>query len=162
MAYDDDVVFAATFLHDFGVFVGHRPEDPALLGAWDHVAYTTAKTPALLRSMGFPAEKIEAVLEVIRTHQPKDDPTTIEGVIVRDADILEQLGAIGVLRTVSKVGSDTRFSTFTDAARSLEKAWKELPPMIRLESTRRLAQPRIATLQTFLHALEDEAGSDLG
>ncbi len=162
MQYDDDVVFAATFLHDLGVFVGHRPEDPLLLGSWDHVAYTTARTPALLQSMGFPETKIEAVLEVIRTHQPKDDPTTLEGVIVRDADILEQLGAVGVMRTVSKVGSDTRFVTFTDAARSLAKALKDLPPMIRLETTRQLAQPRIAAMQAFLDTLADEAGGELG
>lgn len=162
MAYDDDVVFATTFLHDLGVFVGHRPEDPKQLETWNHVSYVAAKAPALLRSTGFPEGKIEAVLEAIRTHQPKDDPATLEGVIVRDADILEQLGAIGVLRTASKVGSDTRFLTFTTAAESLEKALQELPPRIRLEPTRRLAQPRIAILKAFLDALADEADGDLG
>src|SRR5277367_5760584 len=37
--YDDDVVFAAAWLHDLGVFVGHRPEDPVELARWDHVRY---------------------------------------------------------------------------------------------------------------------------
>ena len=32
--YDDDVVFAAVWLHDLGVFVGHRPETPAELARW--------------------------------------------------------------------------------------------------------------------------------
>lgn len=162
MAYDDDVVFAATFLHDLGVFLGHRPEDPALLAKWDHVAYTTDRAPGLLHSMGFPADKIEAVLAAIRTHQPNDDPAMVEGVIVRDADILEQLGAIGVMRTVSKVGSDTRFALFGDAAVALEKALQVLPPLIRLESTRELARSRIVTLRAFLDALRTEAGSELG
>ena len=40
MAYDDDVVYAAAWLHDLGVFVGHRPEDPEKLAKWDHVIYT--------------------------------------------------------------------------------------------------------------------------
>ena len=31
--YDDDVVFAAAWLHDIGVFIGHRPEDPEELAA---------------------------------------------------------------------------------------------------------------------------------
>jgi uncharacterized protein len=31
LPYDDDVVYAAVWLHDLGVFVGHRPEDPAEL-----------------------------------------------------------------------------------------------------------------------------------
>ena len=162
LAYDDDVVYAAAWLHDLGVFVGHRPEDPALLVQWDHVAYTTEKAPALLQWMGFPSEKIEAVLEVIRTHQPHDEPKTLEAILVRDADILEQLGAIGVLRTATKVGADTRFSTFSDARRSLEKALQELPSKIHLEPTRVLAEPRIALLRTFLEGLEMEAGSELG
>jgi uncharacterized protein len=159
--YDDDVVFAAAWLHDLGVFIGHRPEDPGLLRRWDHVAYTTTKTPALLTSMSFPPEKIPAVLEVIRTHQPHDMARTIEAVIVRDADILEQLGAIGVLRTASKLGSDNRFTMFQDAQQSLARALEELPKKIQLETTKRLAEPRIAALQAFLEALESESQGEL-
>jgi uncharacterized protein len=161
LTYDDDVVCAAAWLHDLGVFVGHRPEDPALLVKWNHVAYTTAKAPDLLRSMGFPEAKIEAVLEVIRTHQPQDVPGSIEATILRDADILEQLGAIGVMRTASKVGNDTRFATFGDALRSLERALEQLPGQVRLESTRALAEPRVATLRAFLAALVDEGQGEL-
>src|ERR1700749_3046474 len=43
--YDDEVVFAAVWLHDLGVFVGHRPEEPAALAAWDCVAYSMKQTP---------------------------------------------------------------------------------------------------------------------
>src|SRR5258708_40241181 len=68
-AYDDEVVFAAAWMHDLGVFIGHRPEDPAALAVWDNVAYAMKATPALLKQFGFPAEKIPAVVEVIRTHQ---------------------------------------------------------------------------------------------
>jgi uncharacterized protein len=159
--YDDDVVFAAAWLHDLGVFIGHRPEDPALLRQWDHVVYTTTQAPELLTSMGFPPEKIPAVLEVIRTHQPHDTPQIIEAVIVRDADILEQLGAIGILRTASKLGSDNRFTMFTDAQTSLARALKELPPKIELETTKRLAEPRIEALRVFLEALESESQREL-
>ena len=41
--------------------------------------------------------------------------------ILRDADILEQLGAIGILRAAAKIGRDTRYPTFTDAAATLRK-----------------------------------------
>ncbi len=162
VVYDDDVVYAAVWLHDLGVFIGHRPEDPVLLSKWDHVAYTVTKAPALLTSMGFPQGKIPAVLDVIRTHQPHDDPENIEAVIVRDADILEQLGAIGILRTASKIGSDNRFQYFRDAQRSLNRALTELPAKIRLESTRALAVPRITMLREFLAALETESLGELG
>jgi uncharacterized protein len=48
--YDDDVVFAAAWLHDLGVFIGHRPEDPAKLAVWDCVAYAMERTPEILQS----------------------------------------------------------------------------------------------------------------
>ena len=155
--YDDDVLFAAVWMHDIGVFTGHRPEDPAELARWDNTAYAVERTPALLENMGFPAGKVSGVIEAIRTHQPAAHPTAIEGVILRDADILEQLGSIGVLRTVCKVGRDSRFPTFTDAVASLRKALATLPAQIRLETTRTLAQPKIELLQAFLSAIEDEA-----
>jgi uncharacterized protein len=158
MTYDDDVVYAAVWLHDLGVFTGHRPEDPEQLKRWDNTKYSVEQSPAILQSVGFPPEKIPAVLEAIRTHQPAFEPATIEGTILRDADILEQLGAIGVLRTVCKVGRDTRFLDFTSAIKSLESALVNLPPKIRLESTRSLAEPRIAALASFLKSTLEEAG----
>ncbi len=159
--YDRDVVIAAAWLHDLGVFAGHRPEDPGELARWDHVAYACSRAPEILRQVAFPEEKIPAVLDAIREHQPKDDPRSLEATILRDADILEQLGAVGILRTVSKVGRDTRFPRFTDAVAALRRNLNELPGKIRLEGTRRLAEPRIAILSDFLRAVGDESGPNL-
>lgn len=158
LVYDDDVVFAAVWLHDLGVFTGHRPEDPQALAVWDSTAYAMEQAPRVLAGVGFPPEKQAAVVEAIRTHQPAGDPKTREGEILRDADILEQLGAIGIMRTVCKVGRDTRFHDFTSAEASLRKALDHLPQQIRLESTRRLAEPRISILRMFLDGFAAEAG----
>jgi uncharacterized protein len=159
--YDRDVVCAAAWLHDLGVFIGNRPEDPEALKLWDHVAYACTHAPQILREAGFPEHKIPAVLDCIRQHQPKDDPTTLEATILRDADIIEQLGAIGILRTVSKIGRDTRFPRFTDAAAVLLRNLDELPGKIRLEPARRLAEPRIRILADFLAAVAAESGANL-
>ena len=156
--YDDDVVYAAGWMHDLGVFVGHRPEDPVELARWDNVAYAMQETPAILQRFGFPAAKIPAVVEVIRTHQPSAQPSCFEGVLVRDADILEQLGAIAILRTVSKVGRDTRFVRFSDALKVLRKNAEELPGKLHLDAARRLAKPRLKALQSFLQAADTETG----
>jgi uncharacterized protein len=161
LVYDDDVVFAAVWLHDMGVFTGHRPEDPQALAVWDNTAYAMAKAPRILNEVDFPPAKRAAVVEAIRTHQPAGNPTTVEGEILRDADILEQLGAIGVLRTVCKIGRDTRFPDFTSAAASLRKALAYLPQQIHLDATRTLAQSRIALLESFLRELDAEAGTAL-
>lgn len=161
LEYDRDVVDAAAWLHDLGVFVGNRPENPEELSRWDHVAYACSRARAILHQAGFPEAKVPAVLEAIRQHQPHDQPATIEATILRDADILEQLGAVGILRTVSKVGRDTRFPRFTDAVAVLRRNVAELPGKLRLEPARRLAEPRIAILTAFLQAVDDEAGSNL-
>jgi uncharacterized protein len=154
--YDDDVVFAAAWMHDLGVFIGHRPEDTAALASWDSLAYAVERTPALLRGLGFPAEKIPAVIEAIRGHLPGSNPSTIEGVIVRDADILEQLGAAGILRNVCKIGRDTRFHTFPDVLRLLQKNLETLPAHLRLPAARKLAEPRVQALSAFLAAARAE------
>jgi len=155
--YDDDVLYAAAWMHDLGVFVGHRPEDIAALGAWDHIAYAAREVPVLLQQFGFPTAKIPAAIEAIRTHLPSGNPTSFEGTLLRDADLLEQLGAIGTLRTVSKVGRDTRFLRLSDPLRTLRRNVEELPAQLRLASARRLARPRVEILRAFLEAAEFEA-----
>jgi uncharacterized protein len=139
------------------VFVGHRPEDPDQLARWDHIAYAVRVVPGVLRNCGFPEARIPAVLEVIKTHMPQHEPACFEAVLVRDADILEQLGAVGILRTVSKVGRDTRFARFEDALRVLRRNLEDLPGRLRLDSARRLAQPRITVLRAFVEGAENEA-----
>lgn len=159
---DDAVVIAAAYLHDLGVFVGHRPEEPAALVAWDHIAYACERAPSILAKFDFPAEKIPAVLACIREHLPQAEPSSFEATLLRDADILEQLGAIGILRTAAKLDSDTRFHLLEDVRRSLQRALDTLPAQLRLDAARELALPRIQLLRSFLLAVEDEAGPHLG
>lgn len=156
--YDDDVVFAAAWMHDLGVFLGHRPSDPAELARWNHVPYTVARSRDLLAQWGFPICKLDAVAEVIRTHQPADEPRTLEAILVRDADILEQLGAIGALRAFVKVGRDTRYPTYCSVMPVLRQALESLPGKLRLEGAKALALPKVQALQSFLNSVEAEAG----
>jgi uncharacterized protein len=156
--FDEDVVFAAAWLHDLGVFIGHRPEDPKALAAWDNVAYALNRVPSLLEEFHFPTAKIPAVVEAIRTHLPTGNPTSFEGTLLRDADILEQLGAVGILRAVSKVGRDTRFIVFVDVLRVLRRCADELPGKLKLESARALVAPRLKILNSFLESAALETG----
>ena len=157
MEFDDDVVFAAAWMHDLGVFLGHRPSDPAELARWDHVPFTVARSRELLAGWGFPAEKLDAVAEAIRTHQPNDEPDSTEAILLRDADILEQLGAVGALRALVKIGRDTRFPTYTSVLPGLRKAANELPGKLRLKAARELAAPRVEFLQLLIARIEEES-----
>jgi uncharacterized protein len=157
MEYDDDILFAAAWMHDLGVFLGHRPQDPELLARWDHVPYTIARSRELLMSWGFPAEKLDGVAEAISTHRPQDEPVTVEAILLRDADILEQLGAIGALRAMVKVGRDTRYGTFSSVLPVLRNALEQLPGKLHLKASRDLAVVRVKLLRSFISSLEDEA-----
>ena len=160
--FDDDVLYASAWMHDLGVFIGHRPENPAELARWDNVAYAAEQAPGLLRGFGFPEEKIPAVVDVIRTHLPSGRPTSREGVLLRDADILEQLGAVGILRTVSKVGRDSRFPKHGAAVHVLRRNLEELPGQLALPAAHRLAEARLAVMKAFLKGVDDEtAGTEL-
>jgi uncharacterized protein len=158
MSFDDDIVFAAAWMHDLGVFLGHRPKDPAELAEWNHVPYTVARTRELLAEWGFPAEKLEGVAKAIATHQPQEEPEEIEAVLLRDADILEQLGAIGALRALVKIGRDTRYATFSSVVPVLQRAAEELPGRLRVESSRLFAEKRVEHLKSLLADLEAETG----
>ena len=156
--FDDDILFAAAWMHDLGVFQGHRPEDPAQLAGWDHIPYTVARTRELLEGWGFPADKLEAVAEAIRTHQPQDEPRQVDAVLLRDADILEQLGAIGALRAFVKVGRDTRYDRFSEVLPVLKRAVECLPARLQLRSAQLLAAGRVEFLRSLIAAVEAEAG----
>ena len=158
MQYDDDILFAAVWMHDLGVFIGHRPEDPEQLSRWDHVPYTIQQSRELLLTWGFPSEKLDGVAEAIRHHQPKDEPTTVEGTLLRDADILEQLGAVGLLRAAAKIGRDTRYPDFSSILPVLNHAVNHLANQTSLTQTKVMAQSRAEMLRSFLAAVKNEAG----
>ena len=153
---DDDILYAACWLHDLGVFIGHRPEDPALLATWDNVAYAIAQTPPLLERFGFPPEKIAAVQAAIRDHHPQARPTALEAILLHDADLLELLGAVGLLQTLGKVGRNTRYQTFADLLPVLE-GYSRLDAELLSDKARQLAEPRLALLRQFLQQAREES-----
>lgn len=161
MDYDDDILFAAAWMHDLGVFLGHRPEDPEQLSRWDHVPYTIRRSRELLAGWGFPLKKLDGVAEAIRSHQPKDEPTTVEGTLLRDAEILEQLGAIGLLRAAVKVGRDMRYPSFSSMLPLLSHAVNQSANQTRLTQSKPMAQSRAEMLRSFLAAIKEEAGDML-
>lgn len=161
MQYDDEILFAAVWMHDLGVFLRHRPQDSKQLSGWDHVPYTIRRSRELLTVWGYPPEKLDGVAAAILNHQAKDEPTTIEGALLRDAEILEQLGAIGILRAVVKVGRDTRFPSFSSVLPVLDNAVNHLANQTCLKASKRMAESRVEMLRSFLASVHEEAGNML-
>src|SRR3984885_9352250 len=89
-AVDDDVLFAASFLHDMAAFPPW--EDTKT----DHSDVGARLVDTVLKGTGFPMEKIDAVRGAIRTHMYYRDPVGSEALYLHDADALDWLGAVGV------------------------------------------------------------------
>ncbi len=93
---DVDVLLAASFLHDLGGLAKFE------ISGVDHGVRSAQLAEKLLRSFGFPEEKIASVNEVIIGHvyhQPR--PESDLALAFRDADILDFLGVLGVARLLS-------------------------------------------------------------
>jgi HD superfamily phosphodiesterase len=86
--FDDDILFASCFLHDLTT------------GTDENVIYeeSAEKAEQLLHEVGFPAEKINLVCDCIKTHSPGKNPELKEAKLLHDANLLDSLGAIGIVR----------------------------------------------------------------
>jgi uncharacterized protein len=91
-AADLTVLRAAAILHDVGVPQGRKI----------HHEVGAEMADQFLTTINFPSEKIAAVTTAIRGHSRYGgpDPTTLEGYILRDADMLDFIGTVGIVRAI--------------------------------------------------------------
>ncbi len=95
---DLEVVRAAALLHDIE---GSYPAEPG--GRQNHHQQSADIAAEILQAEGWPAERITAVQHCIRAHRYRDNrepPATLEAKVIFDADKLDVLGAIGVVRVL--------------------------------------------------------------
>ncbi len=94
---DVNIVRTAALLHDVG-----RQQAEAQ-GA-DHAEYAAVRARSILAD--YPRERVEAVVEAIRTHRFRQGPPprTLEAQVLFDADKLDAIGAIGVARVFAYGG----------------------------------------------------------
>lgn len=147
---DDDVLFAAAFLHDMGAF---QPcADPKM----EHGDCAALSSEAILRSAGFPMQKYAAVAAAERGHMYYRNPgTQPEAIVLHDADSLDFLGVIGAARMLSLTGSAK--PDFAPAVKSLRSFLNDIPPKLVTRTARAMAAVRVAELRQLLDALDREA-----
>lgn len=94
---DDDILFAAAYLHDMGAF------DPWAREKGEHGDISAAHIDEVLAGTDFPKTKLNALRAVIRTHMFNYTPVSPEAKYLHDADTLDWMGAIGVARMLELV-----------------------------------------------------------
>jgi len=94
---DDDVLFAAAYLHDMGAFPTWAEDKK------EHGDVAAEKIDLVLGDTDFPKAKLDAVRAACRTHMFNFTPAGPEARYLHDADALDWLGAIGVARLFALV-----------------------------------------------------------
>ena len=144
MEYDDEVLHAACFLHDIEMSSGH-PESSA------------EKARVILGETGFTPGKIETVYRAILYHMPgkSSEEPSIEGKLLHDANLLETVGAIGLVRL--SIGSFLWHHLKTmGEVNELLKRWRGHAETFFFPKAKRLAKRRVEFLDQAISRFEEE------
>ena len=148
---DDDVLYAAAFLHDVAAFVPFRKPNV------DHQDEAAQIVESLLAGTSFPMSKIEAVRGAIRTHMFERDPSGPEAIYLHDADALDWLGAIGVARVFGLVDPNGGMPDGPAAVKRLENYLAKVPARIISKAGKARSPERVRELEQFLKTLRAES-----
>ena len=148
---DDDVLYAAAYLHDVAAFAPFRKPDV------DHQDEAARIVESMLAGTGFPMAKIEAVRGAIRTHMFARDPQGPEALYLHDADALDWLGAIGVARVFGLVDPNGGSPDGPTVVKRLESTVTSVPPRILSQAGKARTPQRLRELEEFLRELRAES-----
>ncbi len=148
-AADMDILVAGALVHDIGVLHNRK----------NH--YEAGKAPAkeILRDTGFPENKIDAALHVLESHSRYGgpEPETAEARVGQDADALEYIGAIGILRAVIRGLTDGSFNgRISDFPDYLKELLGKVEGTFHTEAAERIGAERIEYMYKFLEHIELE------
>src|SRR5271156_368835 len=150
VAVDDDVLYAAAYLHDIAAF---PPWEDVKI---DHSDVGARLVDTVLKGSGFPMGKIEAVRGAIRTHMYYRDPVGAEALYLHDADALDWLGAIGVARIIALVDPNGGKPDGAKAVAMLVDNLNKVPSRVLSPAGRARVPERKAELERFLADLKRE------
>jgi len=151
VALDDDVLFAAAYLHDMAAFAPWEKEGV------DHADEAARIVDSVLQGTGFPMGKLDAVRGAIRTHMYERDPVKPEAIYLHDADALDWLGAIGVARIVALVDPNGGAPDLPAAIKMIKDNLANVPSRVISPAGRSRVAARTAEAQAFLDNLGRES-----
>lgn len=149
LTYDRDALAYAVYLHDWGAFPKYAQPgvDHALRSRQIAEAEILPQTQLSIAAQALVAEAIE--LHDYRDQRPH---TSIESLLLREADWLDMLGVIGVVREFAWGPNNLQKCYERTAARRAG-----IQGRLTLPKARALAEVRIARMETLLELLQEES-----
>jgi len=148
---DHDALFAASYLHDVGIFEPYKQEGV------EHSERSVQVVKEILASVGFPMERLTLVKEIIKGHMFYSKPSSrTEAVIFHDADTLDLMGVIGITRLLSVVGIDSWTPDIPSAVSLIERFSRDLPQCLHTLKAQQIAKERQAEMAAYLETLSNE------
>jgi uncharacterized protein len=146
---DMEVLVAGALLHDIGVPIDRKT----------HYVVGRKRAAEILKQVGFPREKTDAALHVLEAHSRYGgpEPQTLEAKVGQDADALEYIGAIGILRALVRGVNDGSFdgkiSHFPDYLRSI---LAKVEDTFHTQKAQEVGGSRLEYMKRFLERIERE------
>jgi len=145
LQYNQEAVWIAAHLHDWGAYA------PWAQKGVDHVVRSTQVAEDYLTAHDCPADLKALILECVALHHTAGSERSPEATLLRDADGLDFLGVVGVLRDISKNPRDLRL-----AYEQVKKRRATVPPMLQLAASQAMAAERVQRMDQLLKDFEAE------
>jgi uncharacterized protein len=151
---DLDVLFAAAFLHDMGAF------EPFTERGSDHSQVSADSMAEILEPAGFPMEKLPLVQGAALAHMYYSPvPDEPHAQVLHDADTLNFLGAVGIMRIISLTTRSGMAQDLPTAIATLDNMSQQLPGTLVLEISKQLGEQRSNEMRFFLSSLRAQSAS---
>ena len=166
---DLEIVAAAAILHDLGKIFEKAEGKP-------HYIAGQQRKIDLLTSSGYSGEEIKRIINVVENHQKKSTPEVVnlESAVLQDADSIDELGLIGLIRSAIWHGKRNDpiyfFDSFRKQVSSLPEVQKHsrsivdhqfdkllaLDKFMNTQTGQLIAKKRIRKMRTLLSQLKGE------
>ena len=147
-AQNESAILYAAYLHDWGAFPHYRQD------GIDH-AFRSKQIAEMeiLPQTDLSASARQAVLNSIELHDYRDiRPAEGEALVLREADMLDMLGVIGMVRVFAWGPNNLR----TCYERVMSR-YSAMAGRLTLPKAQRIAKKRLASMERALHQLIDES-----
>ena len=158
LEYDPEIIWLAAHMHDWGTLPEWSRE------GMSHTARSVDLAAEHLKKLKVPPATAERVLEAIEYHHGGADDRSLEAQLLRDADALDGLGVVGLLREFASVPTEGSACYSIPVGYGMQGAYQRAymrlennPRMVRFPRAKEIAEERARTMRVALEEFERES-----